>query len=76
LICIRDHIDREAFGRSVADLGAVWVANEHPSVVPGLDPESLGRAPRPDALVLCVNGRPQAWTDWHATWTQVLDSPG
>ena len=76
LIYIRDRVEREEFARSVADLGAVWVANEHPTVVPGLDPESLGPAPRPDALVLCVNGRPLAWTDGHATWMQSLDSPG
>ena len=67
---------RRRFACEVAEIGAVWVANEHPSVVPGLDPDSLGPAPRPDALVLCVNGRPQAWTDGHATWMQGLDSPG
>ena len=33
LIYIRDRVDREAFARSVADLGAVWVAMTSPSSV-------------------------------------------
>jgi hypothetical protein len=67
--------DRQAFARSVADVGAVWIANEAPSVIPGI-PDLIGERPDPAAFLLCVDGEPTAWTDGHATWIEWRSQSG
>lgn len=81
LVYVRDPADREAFARSVARAGAVWIANEGPQNIPGLDdcdpahPDSAHLAhPDPAAFLLCVDAVPQAWTDGHGTWIDWLSS--
>ena len=67
LAYVRDPADREAFARSVAQAGGVWVANEGRQNIPGApDPGSAHADPA--AFLLCVDGRPTAWTDGHGTW--------
>jgi hypothetical protein len=73
LAYVRDPGDREAFARSVAGVGATWIANEGRHNIPGAaDP---GRAHAdPAAFLLCVDARPVAWTDGHGTWIDWLRS--
>jgi hypothetical protein len=68
---VRDPDDREAFARSVAQAGAVWIANEGPHNIPGVRDLS-GRHRDPAAFLLCVDAEPQAWTDGHGTWIDWL----
>ncbi len=67
LVYVRDAADRAAFAGSVAELGAVWVANEGPRNIPGVTEDVMGERPPGDDLLLCVNGHPAAWTDGHGT---------
>jgi hypothetical protein len=60
--------DRARFAQTVRDLDAVWVANEGPELIPGIPEQSIGDPPTGDALMMCVDGRPVAWTDGHGTW--------
>ncbi len=60
--------ERAAFARSVAQLGAVWIANEGIENIPNAPTEPFGESARHDAFLLCVNGQPIAWTDSHGTW--------
>jgi len=71
LAYVRDPADREGFARSVAQLGAVWVANEGARNIPGA---TEPREPHPDpaAFLLCVDAEPTAWTDGHGTWIDWL----
>jgi hypothetical protein len=59
--------DRSRFAQMVKELGAVWIANEGPELIPGIAAEIIGEA-RGDDFLLCVDGRPVAWTDGHGTW--------
>jgi hypothetical protein len=71
LAYVRDPGDREAFARSVADAGAVWIANEGAHNIPGVrDP--MEPHPDPAAFLLCVDAEPTAWTDGHGTWIDWL----
>jgi hypothetical protein len=73
LAYVRDPGDREAFARSVAGIGATWIANEGRHNIPGAaDPGSAHADPA--AFLLCVDARPVAWTDGHGTWIDWLDS--
>jgi hypothetical protein len=74
LAYVRDPGDREAFARSVADAGAVWIANEGRQLIPGVS-EPRDIHPDPAAFLLCVDGEAVAWTDGHGTWIDWL-SPG
>lgn len=65
---VPDAGERAAFARSVAELGAVWIANEAPEYIPGVGAETVRERPSGDDLLLCVDGRPTAWTDGHGTW--------
>ena len=67
LAYVPDGAEREAFARTVSELGAVWVANESPRSIPGMA-HLAGRHPDPAALILCVDGKPTAWADGHGTW--------
>lgn len=68
LAYVRDAADRAAFAHSVAERGAVWIANEGPQNIPGVTDDVMRERPRGDDLLLCVNGHPTAWTDGHGTW--------
>jgi hypothetical protein len=62
--------EREQFASIVRKLGAVWLANEAPGVVPGVAaPAAAG-----DALahVLARDGRAIALTESHGTWLEWL----
>jgi hypothetical protein len=68
LMYIEDDEERAAFARSVAELDAVWIANEWPRRIPGV-PDAVARErPAGDDFLMCVDGRPTAWADGHATW--------
>jgi hypothetical protein len=61
--------DREPFVATVRDLGAVWLSNEAPGVVPGVTSEE-----RDDGgFVVVRDGRtPLAQADGHGTWLKWL----
>jgi hypothetical protein len=71
LVYVRDPGDREAFARSVADVGAVWIANEGPHNIPGVAAPPDAH-PDPAAFLHCVDREPVAWTDGHGTWIDWL----
>lgn len=71
LVYVRDPQDRDAFARSAARAGAVWVANEAREHIPGAGDRS-GVHPDPAAFLLCVDGAPMAWTDGHGAWIDWL----
>lgn len=73
LAYVRDPADREAFARSVAAAGAVWIANEGAHIIPGA-PEVSPPHADPAAFLLCVDAEPMAWTDGHGTWIDWLGS--
>jgi hypothetical protein len=60
---------REAFMRTVRELGAVWISNESPGVFPSLRDRLVQRGPR-GAFLLSVDGEPIAWTDPHGRWIE------
>jgi hypothetical protein len=60
--------ERAAFARTVAEIGAVWIANEGIELIPGAPAKPFGQRARKDAFLLCVDGEPVAWTDSHGTW--------
>jgi hypothetical protein len=68
LAYVRDPADRAAFAASVAELDAVWIANEGPQNIPGVPPNIVRERPAGDDFLLCVDGQPTAWTDGHGTW--------
>jgi hypothetical protein len=70
LAYVRERQEREAFARSVAGVGAVWVANEGIEHLPGVPSEPFGRRARRDAFLLCVDREPVAWVDSHGTWIE------
>ena len=62
--------DRDRFAQAVRGLGAVWLSNEAPGVVPGLPLAEF----REGTFVLGQGGRtPLAFTDGHGTWLHWLD---
>jgi hypothetical protein len=61
--------DRARFADTVRGLGAVWLSNEGPGVVPGATVPAREGAP----FVLILDGRtPLAYTDPHGTWVHWL----
>ncbi len=70
LAYVREAQEREAFARSVAGVGAVWVANEGVEHLPGVSSKPFGRPARRDAFLLCVDREPVAWVDSHGTWIE------
>jgi hypothetical protein len=62
--------DRARFADTVRGLGAVWLSNEAPGVVPGVSGPAREGAP----FVLIRDGRtPLALTDPHGTWLDWLE---
>jgi hypothetical protein len=76
-----DPPDRGGFARTVAALGAVWISNEAPGVVPGTSGAAApaiaaSSANRDGGFVLMQDGSvPLALTDGHGAWLQWL-APG
>jgi hypothetical protein len=56
--------DRDAFRKTVGEIGAVWISNEVPSAFPALANAAPPPANRGDFL-LAVDGKPVAWTAPH-----------
>ena len=73
LAYVRDQGDREAFARSAASAGAVWIANEGAHNIPGV-PDLPEPHADPAAFLLCVDAKPVAWTDGHGTWIDWLNT--
>ena len=62
--------DRERFAGIVKELGATWLSNEAPGVVPGLPGEF-----RRGTFMLVRDGRtPLALADGHGNWVRWLES--
>jgi hypothetical protein len=65
LAYIPDPPDRAAFARTVAELDAVWIANEGPGLVDGADRSDLPWPSGFDPFLLTQDRRPVASTDPH-----------
>jgi hypothetical protein len=64
---------RQQFADVVRGLGAVWLSNEGPGVVPDIPLPAYSGLP----FVLARDGRsPVAFTDPHGTWVQWLPAAG
>ncbi|MDT7580365.1 MAG: hypothetical protein QOK35_1629 [Pseudonocardiales bacterium] len=65
-----DEPARAAFAEAVGSSRAVWLANESPARIPGLDRSTVDT---PDhQYLLCRDGRPLARADPHASWIEWL----
>ena len=69
LAYVRGQAQRDAFTRTVRELGAVWISNEAAGVFPDIT------APLPNAIprgqfVLSIDGRPMAFSDPHGAALQ------
>jgi hypothetical protein len=62
---------KSAFLDAVGSFRAVWLANEAPPRVPGLDRDTVDAHPH-HVHLLCRDGRPLARTDPHASWIEWL----
>ncbi len=62
---------RRAFVDAVRSSRAVWLANESPAWIPGIDPTTVAGHPAGQVL-LCGDGRPLARADPHASWIDWL----
>jgi hypothetical protein len=63
---VDDPGDRQQFATTVTNSRAIWLANESPGWLPGLDHRQ--RHPRHDRLfLLCRDGQPLAQTDPHGS---------
>jgi hypothetical protein len=64
LMYVDDPADRRRFAENVRASGAVWLANEHPDRIAGLEPVH----DHPDGMfLLCRDGHPLARTDPHGS---------
>jgi hypothetical protein len=70
LAYVRDESERSSFAQAVNELGATWIANEGAERIPGIGEEVFGAPVRHDAFLLCVDGKPVAWTDSHGAWLE------
>ena len=66
-----DDAAKAAFLDAVGSSRAVWLANEAPPRVPGLDRATVDAHPH-HVYLLCRDGRPLARTDPHASWIEWL----
>ena len=69
LAYVADPASREAFRRSVHDVGAVWISNEAPGAFPRIRERLVRPGPR-GAFLLSCDGVPLAWTDPHGGWIE------
>lgn len=60
--------DRARFAKTVSSMDAVWIANEGAGLIPGIPEQTIAERPSGDDFLMCVDGRPVAWTDGHGTW--------
>ncbi|KAA9153873.1 DUF2332 family protein [Amycolatopsis acidicola] len=67
LVYVQDAAERAAFAESVRDAGAVWLANEASTAIPGVEIED-----RPADYLLARDGRPLAWAESHGNWVNWL----
>ena len=67
LAYVPDPADRAAFAQTVAQLDAVWIANEAPGVVTGAERPEHPWPSGSDPFLLTRDGEPVAWTDSHGT---------
>jgi hypothetical protein len=72
LAYVADARARDAFARTVRELGAVWISNEAPGVWPTVRDRVSQRGPS-GAFLLAVDGRPVAWTDAHGEWIEWIE---
>ncbi len=63
--------DRDRFARQVMDLGAFWISNESPGVLPWIAAK-LNERPPEDRFLLSLNGEPVAFTAPHGQWIDWL----
>jgi hypothetical protein len=62
--------DRERFAKTVGKLDAVWLSNEGPNVLPGIE---VSHPDAPAAFLLVQDGKtPVALTDGHGMWLEWL----
>ena len=66
---VRAAASRDAFARTVRELGAVWVSNEVPAVFPSIRERTARPGPR-GAFLLAVDGVPVASSDPHGGWIE------
>ncbi|HEX6523667.1 MAG TPA: DUF2332 domain-containing protein [Streptosporangiaceae bacterium] len=64
--------DRQKFAAAVRGLGAVWLSNEAPGVVPDLPVPAYGGAGEQWPFVLGRDGTPLAFADGHGNWLRWL----
>jgi hypothetical protein len=62
---------REAFAANVRQIADHWIANEVPAAIPGLSPRFVDQAQ--GRFLLCLNGKPMAWTDPHGAALEWID---
>jgi len=72
LAYVADATAREAFARTVRELGAVWISNEAPGVWPSIRDRVGHRGPS-GAFLMAVDGRAVAWTDAHGAWIKWIE---
>jgi hypothetical protein len=65
---------REEFGERAMAVGAYWIANEAPGVLPGIASRTGTPAPHGHFL-MSVNGTPVAWTDPHGATLDWIADP-
>jgi hypothetical protein len=71
---------RGEFASAVRDLGAVWISNEAPGVIPAAaaddgDDAAAARRGRHGFTLIRDGHSPIAYTDGHGTWIRWLSSP-
>jgi hypothetical protein len=68
-----DPAARERFVAMVRALDCMWVSNEAPGVVPGLDAALLREAERRGAFILAEGNRGLGLADPHGAWLELID---
>ena len=63
--------DRQSFVDMMRALGCVWISNEGPRVVPGLEGSILSEAERRGAFVLAEGSRIHGLADPHGSWLEL-----
>ena len=69
---VADPDERRRFAETVTRSRAVWLANEAPACIPGM--ERVRHPSRDGQFLLCRDGRPVAYTDPHGSRIDWLSS--
>jgi hypothetical protein len=72
LAYVASPVEREGFAAQVQQLADHWIANEVPGAIPGLAASFVEQAR--GRFVLCLDGKPLAWTDPHGAAVQWIDA--